>query len=170
MSPALTNPRAEELIRALRLERHPEGGAFHEAFRAAHTVQCPDGRPRPAATHIYFLLVAGEHCLWHRVGQDEVWNLYEGEALELAWIAADWSRIERRRLAPVAAGQEPVAVVPAGCWQMARPLGGYSLAGCTVAPGFEFDDFALMSDHPGAARELRARYPNLERFLHPATP
>jgi predicted cupin superfamily sugar epimerase len=59
-------------------------------------------------------------------------------------------------------------VVPAGCWQTSRPLGGYSLAGCTVAPGFEFADFALMSDDPAACLQLRSRYPEAERFLRPA--
>jgi uncharacterized protein len=163
------HPRALELVQSLRLARHPEGGAFREAFRASHTVNTPGGTERPAATHIYFLLVAGEHSRWHRVAQDEVWNVYEGEGIELAWIAADWSAIERRVLAAVSAGREPAAVVPAGCWQMARALGPYALAGCTVAPGFDFADFALMSDEPEACEELRRRFPDEARFLRSGT-
>jgi len=39
--------------------------------------------------------------------------------------------------------------VPAGCWFAAEREGsqGYSLAGCTVAPGFEFDTFELADTH-----------------------
>mgnify|MGYP001583739564 CR=1 FL=1 len=38
------------------------------------------------------------------------------------------------------------AVVPAGCWFAAERVAGaagYALAGCTVAPGFEFSEFEL---------------------------
>ena len=42
-----------------------------------------------------------------------------------------------------------VSVVPAGIWQTARSRGAYTLVGCTVGPGFEFDDFAFVGDLPG---------------------
>ena len=66
------DPRAQELIRSLQLAPHPEGGAFREVFRAVREVSLPGGGLRPSATHIYFLLVAGEHSRLHRVAQDEV--------------------------------------------------------------------------------------------------
>ena len=56
-------------------------------------------------------------------------------------------------------------VVPAGCWQGARLLGSYALVGCTVAPGFEFSDFRLMSDHPKASAAVRELYPALAGLL-----
>ena len=34
-------------------------------------------------------------------------------------------------------------VVPAGRWQAARSLGGWTLVSCTVSPGFRFDSFEL---------------------------
>jgi uncharacterized protein len=37
-------------------------------------------------------------------------------------------------------------VVPAGCWQAARPLGEYSFIGTDVAPGFELQDFEMLSE------------------------
>jgi predicted cupin superfamily sugar epimerase len=51
----------------------------------------------------------------------------------------------------LAAGQRPQVVVPAGVWQAARPRGSWSLAGCTVAPAFEFERFELAPPgwHPG---------------------
>jgi len=161
------NERAAELVRMLRLEPHPEGGAFRETFRAAGRVVPPGGALRPAATHIYFLLAAGGHSRWHRVAHDEVWNFYEGDPLELAWIAPDWSRIERRTLAPAGVAREPAAVVPAGCWQAARTR-GYSLVGCTVAPGFEFADFTLMADDLEQRDRLVREFPDEAAYLGPA--
>jgi predicted cupin superfamily sugar epimerase len=164
------HPRAQHLIHTLGLAVHPEGGAFREVFRSARRVT-GEGRSRPALTTIYFLLAERQHSRWHRIAHDEAWHFYEGDPLELWWIAPDFSSLERRRLAPLpgdgtaappggpAPASAPVTVVPAGCWQAARCLGAYSLVGCTVGPGFEFEDFALMSDRPAEAERLRVRFP-----------
>ena len=67
-------------------------------------------------------------------------------------------QIELVRLGPVPDGMRPVYVVPAGWWQAARPTGKYGLVGCTVAPGFEFDDFSFLRDDPvGLAALARVR-------------
>jgi hypothetical protein len=39
-----------------------------------------------------------------------------------------------------------MCVVPNGCWQAARPLGEYSFVGCSVGPGFDFQDFEILSE------------------------
>ena len=71
--------RAQDLIRTLRLQPHPEGGHYREIFRSPHEVQPADGRkPRSAITTIDFLLQSGEFSAWHRVASDEVWHLLEG--------------------------------------------------------------------------------------------
>ena len=159
------HPRAQELVSSLELNRHPEGGWFREAFRSTEQVASSGGDIRPAATHIYFLLEGGEHSRWHRVAHDEIWNAYEGDTLELAWLSPAWDRIERRLLGRVSHGQAPTAVVPAGCWQRALTLGAFSLAGCTVAPGFDFDDFKLLSDHPEPRERLIGMFPDEAKFL-----
>jgi hypothetical protein len=43
----------------------------------------------------------------------------------------------------VAQGERPQALVPAGAWQSARSRGDWTLAGCTVAPAFEFASLEL---------------------------
>jgi predicted cupin superfamily sugar epimerase len=160
------HPRATQLIRDLELGAHPEGGFFREIFRSPTRVDPCDGRPRRAAlTTIFFLLAHGQVSRWHAVRSDEVWHLYEGGPLELFIAAADLSSIERVRLAPVAAHASPTRTVAAGCWQAARPLGDYALAGCTVAPGFEYEDFAMLSDDPRAAARLRIEAPDLAAML-----
>lgn len=160
------HPRAEELLRELRLLPHPEGGHYREIFRSRRMVRTDDGRSeRWAATSIYFLLCAGERSVLHRVASDEVWHHYEGAPVELLLIDPGTKRWRRELLGPVASDSAPLRAVPAGLWQAARTLGGYSLVGCTVAPGFEFSDFRLMRDDATAAAAFREAHPELAEWL-----
>ena len=122
---------ADDVIATLGLRPHPEGGWFRETWR------------EPAVTAIHYLLRAGERSHWHRVDRTEIWHFYGGDPLELA-VSPDGRDVARHVLGTdLAGGQIPQAVVPAGAWQSARPLGGWALAGCTVAPAFEFSGFEL---------------------------
>ncbi len=158
------NPRADELIRVLELKPHPEGGFYRETFRSPARMSVDQRPSRSALTTIYFLLAAGTFSAWHRVRSDEVWHWYEGGPLELLIAAPDFNAVQHQRLGPVDASTEPVVTVPADWWQAARPLGDYALCGCTVAPGFEFEDFSFLRDD--LARELlRAAAPELLSLL-----
>lgn len=153
---------ADDVIRLLALRAHPEGGYFKEVFRSPQQVSDPRGR-RSASTAIYFLLRSGDFSAFHRVSSDEAWHHYGGDPLELVLI--DNGGLRRERLGSnLAAGERPLCVVPAGAWQAARPAQGeqgYALAGCTVAPGFEFTDFempprtALLALYPQHAELVR---------------
>jgi hypothetical protein len=158
------HPRAEELIRLLALRPHPEGGFYRETFRSAARVTGSRRPERSALTTIYFLLAAG-FSAWHRVQSDEVWHWYEGEPLELLLASPDFSSLQRHRLGPVGPSTEPVVTVPAHWWQAARPLGPYALCGCTVAPGFEFEDFTFLRDDSDASDALRVAAPDLAALL-----
>ncbi len=103
-------------------------------FRSPERVTLPDGRVRSASTAILYLLPSDEWSTWHRVTADEVWHHYEGAPLRLYRLGQAEVLLDR---------QQPQAVVPAGTWQAAEPVGGAVLVGCTVAPGFEFEDFEL---------------------------
>jgi hypothetical protein len=128
---------AADIIRLLDLKPHPEGGHFRETFRDSRTV---DGRA--ASTSIYFLLARGERSHWHRIDAVEVWHYYAGAALRLE--IADGAKEEIVRLgADIHAGETPQVSVPARAWQAAESFGDWTLAGCTVAPGFSFDGFEL---------------------------
>ena len=127
-----------EIIERLGLEPHPEGGWFRETWRA----EAPQGE-RAAGTAIYYLLDVGEHSHWHRVDAAEVWHWYAGGPFSLT-LSPDGHDAEAHVLGPeIAAGQRPQLVVPAGWGQTACSLGGWTLAGCTVAPGFDFAGFEL---------------------------
>jgi uncharacterized protein len=140
------NQRAAELIERLRLKPHPEGGFYAEVHRSKQAIDPLDGRrQRAALTSIYFLLPAGAISRWHRVLSDEVWCHLEGAPLELHLLDATGPTAHAITLEPVSAHHAPQHTVPAGVWQAARSTGAYSLCACMVAPGFDFDDFALMA-------------------------
>jgi predicted cupin superfamily sugar epimerase len=129
---------AEEIIGALALRPHPEGGHYRETFRDERR----DDSGRSRSTAIYFLLARGERSRWHRVDAAEVWHFHAGDPLRLQ--IADASGHQSIRLsADIVGGDLPQAVVPAGCWQMAETTGDWTLVGCTVAPGFEFAGFEI---------------------------
>ncbi len=140
--------RVDQLITELGLESHPEGGFFREQCRTRRRVRDLDtGRERAACTSIYYLLPRGAVSRFHRVESDELWHFYEGDPLELlvATDGGDGVHVERKLLGQYESGTvSPFAEVPHGCRQAARPTGEYALVGCTVAPGFEFEDFSLL--------------------------
>jgi predicted cupin superfamily sugar epimerase len=155
VDPRLTG-RSASLVATLGLVPHPEGGYYGEVYRSPSLVQPADGRgSRSALTTIYFLLTVGAISRWHRVQSDEVWHFYEGAPLELWMARPAVESVSRHRLGPLDDSQLPVCTVPAGWWQAARSTGSYTLVGCTVGPGFDFDDFTLASDHPTVAADLR---------------
>ena len=162
---AAMHPRAQTLIAALDLRPHPEGGFYREIYRSPTTVMPADGRgARASLTSIFFLLPAGHYSRWHRVLSDEVWHLYEGGPLELLELTPHTRELFHHRLAHSSA-PSPVYTIAAGNWQAARPIGDYALVGCTVAPGFEFSDFALLADHPDDADIVRNRWPDVAALI-----
>lgn len=130
--------RAEDIIAALGLLPHPEGGHFVETWRHA-----PESGGRGAGTAIYYLLKAGERSHWHRVDAAEIWHWYAGAPLELS-LSADGARTEAVTLGnDLMAGARPQVVVPAGAWQSAVSMGAWTLVGCTVSPAFMFSGFEM---------------------------
>ncbi|HYL06466.1 MAG TPA: cupin domain-containing protein [Thermoanaerobaculia bacterium] len=139
---------AEQVIAALELIPHPEGGWYRETFRdlpnagQAPAAGAPGGRG--ASSVIYYLLRDSERSAWHRIKDAaEVWHHYAGAPLELS-ISLDGRQVTTSTLgSSFERGERPQALVPAGAWQTARPRGGWTLAGCTVAPAFELASFEL---------------------------
>lgn len=127
----------DDIIAALGLQAHPEGGWFVETWRSP---AAPGARA--ASTAIYFVLRAGERSHWHTVDADEIWLHHAGAPLLLR--STDGATIDEWLLgSDLAAGQRPQAIVPAGFWQSASSTGEWTLVSCVVAPGFEFSGFEL---------------------------
>jgi len=150
------------LIDRYKLNPHPEGGYYKEIYKSDHFVKSAIiGKPRSAVTHIYFLLVKSQISKFHKVFHDEIWNFYEGDPIRL--IQYDGVDIEEyligRRCGRYA------AIIKGGVYQAAESTGDYSFVGCTVAPGFEFEDFSLLSDHVEAKEALLKEYPQYQNYI-----
>ena len=143
MQPAWAN-----LVEHLELQPHPEGGFYRETYRADERVTglpARFGGARSLSTAILFLLPHGHISALHRIKSDEVWHFYQGASLRVVSIAPDGRRQDHRLGTAIAAGEVCQAVVSAGHWFGAHvdASDGWSLVGCTVAPGFEFSDLEL---------------------------
>lgn len=128
---------ADEIIALLDLSPHPEGGHYRQTWQAK-------GDGRSPGTCIYFVLKAGERSHWHRVDAGEIWHFYSGAPLRLMRAPIDSGPRQDMILGPdLAAGQRPQGIVEPGHWQAAETLGDWTLVGCTVSPGFQFEGFEL---------------------------
>jgi uncharacterized protein len=141
---------AEYWIQKLGLEPHPEGGYYRQMY-LSDLILARESLPpqftgeRPISTAIYFLLEGENFSAFHRLRSDEVWHFYLGGSLAVHIIEPD-ARCSMIRLgSDPEAGEVMQAVVPAGCWFASQVpnKNSYALVGCTVAPGFDFDDFEL---------------------------
>lgn len=139
------------LIERFGLQPHPEGGYFRETFRGEDKVvrEASPGETRSASTAIYYMLCDGAHSAWHRIRSDEVWHFYAGEPINV-YVIDTAGQLLTHRLGNALTDQGAVfqAVVPAGQWFAAELCdpgdpAAFALAGCTVAPGFEFSEFEL---------------------------
>jgi predicted cupin superfamily sugar epimerase len=158
-------------IRTLGLQPHPEGGYYRQTYRAELVL--PNASlppsftgPRPASTAIYFLLEGRNFSAFHRLRSDEVWHFYLGSTLAVHVIGADNSYSVIHLGANPDAGEVLQAVVSAGCWFASEVEDGksFALVGCTVAPGFDFEDFELAK-----RTELVLRYPQHREVIEKLT-
>lgn len=141
---------ASYYINKLNLQAHPEGGYFAETYRSADTIdsdalpQSFDG-DRNISTAIYFLLEGHQFSAFHRIKSDELWHFYTGIPL-LVYIIHPDGELETLKIGnDLDDDCNFQGIVKAGCWFASRPINeqGFSLVGCTVAPGFDFSDFEM---------------------------
>ncbi|WP_207260872.1 cupin domain-containing protein [Desulfovibrio sp. Huiquan2017] len=158
----MNGPSPREVIDLLGLTPHPEeGGWFRETHRVAETV--PHGvlpgrysGPRSMGSAIYYLLTRDTYSHMHCLQSDEIFHFYAGGPCEMLQLHPDGAG-ERLVLGnDLLGGQRPQILVPRGSWQGLRllPDADFALMGCTVAPGFEYADYAH-----GDRAQLIARYP-----------
>ncbi len=131
----------------LQLLAHPEGGFYKETYRSAIEVDSFEMKEkRNLSTAIYFLITAGNFSAFHSIKSDEMWHYYEGDSL-LVHIIHPNGQYELLKIGlDLEKGEQPQGVVPAGAWFASETNGDYSLVGCTVAPGFDFEDFELAKE------------------------
>ncbi|MEM9077954.1 MAG: cupin domain-containing protein [Bacteroidota bacterium] len=159
------------LIDRFNLEPHPEGGYFKEMYRSTGIIE-KNSLPtsyqgkRNYSTCIYFLLTSDTFSAFHKIKQDEIWHFYSGSALKLSMISENGNYSEHIIGADFNSGHVPQFVVPGEFWFGAKTLepNSYSFVGCTVSPGFDFDDFILPSQ-----TILLEKYPQHEAIIRELT-
>lgn len=161
---------ADYWIQNLGLAAHPEGGFFKETYRAAgqipHTAlpQTFSGN-RSFSTAIYFLLRSQDKSHFHRIKSDELWHFHAGTSLSIYIL--DQNGLTVYQLGTdLAKGEQPQVVIPANVWfgAMVNHPASYTLAGCTVAPGFDFQDFEMATQ-----KHLLAQYPEQSDIIRKLT-
>ncbi|MEZ0542973.1 cupin domain-containing protein [Fibrella arboris] len=162
---------ASDYIAVFGMESHPEGGHYVQTYQATENIPhhaLPDrfGGDRPYSTAIYFLLENHQRSALHRIQSDEVWHFYAGGPLNVYMIEPVLGTLHTIRLGTNPnRGELFQAVVPAGYWFGAKPVGlpsdpPFSLVGCTVAPAFNFAEFKL-----GDKASMLALFPHHEAII-----
>jgi len=142
--------KAEDYIKKLGLLPHPEGGYYKETYRSVEAIPhqaLPPGfkGARNFSTAIYFLLPGNNFSALHRIQSDEIWHFYAGDPLEVIEISKNGTLKITEIGNDPDAGQHLQYVVSAETWFGSRVKkgGSFSLVGCTVSPGFDFEDFEM---------------------------
>jgi uncharacterized protein len=141
-----------QLIEQYQLQAHPEGGWYKETYKSKEVIHqnCLPHRfvgSRVFSTAIYFLLEQGNFSAFHRIKSDECWHFYAGQTLEI-FVLDELGNLTITKLGNNASQAEVFQfVVPANCWFASRPVANaaYCFVGCTVTPGFDFNDFEMAS-------------------------
>lgn len=161
---------SEYWINHLKLIAHPEGGFYRETYRSEESIP-EDGLPprfngkRQFSTAIFFLLRSQDKSMFHRIKSDELWHFHAGTALNIYTIIKGELVIYKLGSNPDK-GELLQVVIPANCWFGAKveQPDSYTLSGCTVSPGFDFQDFELAEKNI-----LLELYPNLNEIIEMLT-
>jgi predicted cupin superfamily sugar epimerase len=151
---------AEYWIDRLALKPHPEGGYYKETYRSSENIlMCglPSRftSPRCFSTAIFFLLQSHDKSRFHRIKSDELWHFHYGASLIIYVLLK--GRLSVFKLGSnLDEGDSLQVTIPANCWFGARvgTPDSFTLASCTVAPGFDFKDFEL-----GERKQLMHEFP-----------
>ncbi len=158
------------IVNKLNLIEHPEGGFYKEEYRSKGILPQSNltgfNGDRNYCTSIYFLLTSSNFSGFHRIKQDEIWHFYSGSSLSVHVIYPDGKYIKHTVGMDLEKGHFPQLTVPANCWfaSNVETEDSYSFVGCTVAPGFDFEDFELAKRD-----ELTQSYPQHKNIIKQLT-
>jgi uncharacterized protein len=150
----------------LDLLAHPEGGFYKETYRSSENVINRNGVERSASTGIHFLITSENFSAFHKIESDEMWHFHAGSALSV-YIIDEKGDLSILKIGKnIEKGEQLQGVVPAGSWFASRvdEDDSYSLVGCTVSPGFDFQDFKLAD-----RVELIKKYPAQKNIIKELT-
>lgn len=153
----------EQIIEFFGMKPLPyEGGYYVETFQCGETI--PQGAlparyagERSFSTATLYLITPDKFSALHRIKTDEIFHFYLGDPVTMLQLHPDGSSNVITLGQDILNGQHVQTTVPKNTWQgcCVNEGGKFALMGCTVAPGFEFEDFEL-----GKREELLSQYPN----------
>ncbi len=166
----MSSIKASYWINALEMLPHPEGGYYKETYRSNENISFDkltnryDGQ-RSFGTSIYFLLTINDRSHFHRLKSDEIWHYHQGGLVKIHMISSSGELISKDLGTEIELGQQLQVVIPKGTWFAAEVIhGDFILVGCTVAPGFAFEDFELANRN-----QLSAAFPQHQTLIEQFT-
>lgn len=159
---------AEYYMEKLELTKHPEGGWFKETYRSVgeidrQSLSSDFSGSRNYSTSILFMLQADETSAFHKIKSDELWHFHDGNGLTIHELTENGKYINHQLGLNLSANEKPQLIIPAGSWFASEVVddGDFCLVGCTVSPGFDFEDFELAK-----AAELTSKYPDQKNLVN----
>lgn len=161
--------KAKQYIKQLQLKKHPEGGYFREVYRSGELI-LPEHLParykssRNFSTSIYFLLERKQFSSFHLLQSDELWHFYDGCPV-IIYIISKEAELNIKKLGKKKDCELKIAIEKQ-TWFAAEieDKKSFSLFGCTVSPGFDFEDFQM-----GERELLTERFPRHKKLIQRLT-
>lgn len=162
------NHQAKNYIQKLQLKPHPEGGYYKEIYRAGEIILSEHlpkryKSSRNFSTSIYFLLEGNQISHFHRLKSDEQWHFYDGSSIIIYDISENGKLNKTLLGRDIKNGESLQAVIKRNAWFAAElsDKSSFTLIGCTVSPGFDFNDFEL-----GKRDELIKEFPLYKELFY----
>ncbi|WP_173918244.1 cupin domain-containing protein [Halobacillus sp. Marseille-Q1614] len=154
--------KSDDLINQLGLKAHPEGGFYKPTYESDISTETPHGK-RSLYTSIYFLLRSKDVSHFHRLQSDELWYFHGGSPLTVHMITPEGEYKEVKLGLNISRGEVPQFVVSKHTifGSSVDEEDTFSLAGCMVSPGFDFEDFELFEK-----QELMKQYPQHRKIIN----
>lgn len=140
---------AQQVVDALQLEGHMEGGFYRRTFQADHRPMLDtDHGPRYIMTSIYYMLTAQSPIGHLHRNRSDIMHYFHGGDPITYYVLNEEGQLQTYRLGPdLAAGQTFQLLVKGGLWKASRIATdgryGYGLISEAVAPGFDYQDMVL---------------------------
>jgi len=163
------NKKAQYYIKKLKLKKHKEGGYYKEVYRSGELI-LGENLPkrfrssRNFSTSIYFLLEGKQFSSFHFLKSDELWHFYDGCDVILYIINAEGKL--SKRIIGRGGDCRFQTTIEKNSWFAAEIENkkSFALVGCTVSPGFEFDDLVI-----GKRTKLIKQFPRHKRLIEKFT-
>lgn len=156
----------------LQLKPHPEGGDYAAYYRSEDNVKIVSTRYgksdllRPEGTSIYYMLSNEQFSAFHEINSPEIWHYYTGNTPIYLHCFEKNGTLSLRILGDPAITESASFQIVIQANQIfaaelpVKNQSSFALVGCTVSPGFTFDDFKLNSQ-----KELLSKYPQHAKII-----